>query len=301
METLLLDCEKLPLLAPCIKTLFDHIRHPPGIERRDFGNLPLFANCGKFGSKMKKAVKIILALLGLLLLGLSWPAWQFYEEIQKASSEDPLVWKETVAALESKTRGSCGPGECVVFIGSSSIRFWDTLEADMSPIPVIQHGFGGAKLNDVVHYAQRLVNAYKPLAVVVFAGTNDIHPAASKAPEVLLGSYQAFVKKIRADQPRLPIFYIGITPSPMRWSVWPIAQETNRLIQKWCSTDPKLHFIDTSDALMGGNGEPLRENYIFDGLHLSERGYGVWRQIIFQRLMDELDDYTLAPGSADSM
>ncbi len=142
---------------------------------------------------MKKAVKIILALLGVLILGLSWPAWQLYEEFKKARSEDPRVWEEAVAALESKTQGKCGPGECVVFIGSSSIRLWDTLEEDMSPILVIQHGFGGAKLNDIVYYAERLVNTYRPRAVVVFAGTNDIDPAASKAPEVLLGSYQAFV------------------------------------------------------------------------------------------------------------
>ena len=250
---------------------------------------------------MKKAVKIVLVLLGVLMLGLSWPAWQLYEEVQKANSEDPRIWEEAVAALESKTRGRCGPGECVVFIGSSSIRFWGTLETDMSPIPVIQHGFGGAKLNDIVHYAERLVNAYKPLAVVVFAGSNDIDPAVSKAPEILLASYQAFVKKIRVDQPGLPVFYIGITPSPRRWAVWPIARETNRLIEAWCATNPNLHFINTSEALMGGNGEPLRENYIFDGLHLSKRGYGIWREIIFQRLMDELDDYTLAPGSAHSM
>ncbi len=250
---------------------------------------------------MKKAVKIILALLGVLVLGLSWPAWQLYEEVQKARSEDPRVWEEAIAVLESNTRGMYGPGEGVVFIGSSSIRLWDTLEEDMSPIPIIQHGFGGAKLNDIVYYAERLVNTYRPRAVVVFAGTNDIDPAASKAPEVLLGSYQAFVQKIRVDQPGLPIFYIGITPSPLRWTVWPIAVQTNQLIEEWCATDPNLHFIDTSGALMGGNGELDRENYIFDGLHLSKRGYGVWREIIFQRLMDELDDYTLAPRSVPSM
>jgi lysophospholipase L1-like esterase len=237
---------------------------------------------------MKKAMKIILALLGVLILALSWPAWKFYEEIQKSRSEDPLVWEEDITALESHTRSRFGPGEGVVFIGSSSIRFWETLEEDMSPIPVIQHGFGGAKLNDIVHYAQRLVNAYKPRAVVVFAGTNDIDPAASKTPETLLASYQAFVGKIRADQPDLPVFYIGITPTPLRWTAWPIAQQTNQLIEEWARTDPNLHFIDTSGALMGDNGEPNPDNYIFDGLHLSDRGYSIWREIIRQRLLDDL-------------
>lgn len=240
---------------------------------------------------MKKAVKIIAALLGLLLLGLSWPAWQLYGEIQKARSEDPLVWEEAIVALEAKTRGKYDPGQGVVFVGSSSIRLWDSLADDMSPMPVIQHGFGGAKLNDVVHYAERLVNAYQPRAVVVFVGTNDIEPAASKSPQVLLASYQSFVGKVRVSQPDLPIFYIGITPSPRRWAVWPIAQSTNRLIAAWSAADPNLHFIDTSDALLASNGEPDEDNYLFDGLHLSKRGYRIWREIIRQRLWDELGDF----------
>ncbi len=240
---------------------------------------------------LKKGVKIIAVLLGLLLLGLSWPAWQLYGEIQRARSEDPLVWEEAITTLEAKTRNRYAPGQAVVFIGSSSIRLWSSLEEDMSPIPVIQHGFGGAKLNAVVHYAKRLVNAYQPRAVVVFAGTNDIDPAASKAPEVLLASYQSFVETVRSTQPDLPIFYLGITPSPRRWAVWPIAQATNRLIENWSQADPNLHFIDTSVALMGSNGEPNPDNYIFDGLHLSQRGYGIWRDIIRQRLVEELDDF----------
>ena len=126
--------------------------------------------------------------------------------------------EDAIRDLEAKTAGRYAPGESVVFIGSSSIRLWPNLEQDMAPIPVIQHGFGGAKLDAVVHYADRLVSAYQPRAVVVFAGTNDIDPAASKAPEVLLASYQAFVARVRAKQPDVPIFYIAITPSPRRWS-----------------------------------------------------------------------------------
>ena len=237
---------------------------------------------------MKRTVKGIALFFGFLVLVLSWPAWQVYEELQKAGSEDPLVWEDAILALESNTSSLVSDGQRVVFVGSSSIRLWDSLLDDMSPIRVIQHGFGGAKLNDIVHYAQRLVNAWQPSAVVVFAGTNDIAPGATKPPEQLLASYQEFVAIVRADQPAVPIFYIGITPSPLRWTVWPIAQATNALIQQWSESELNLHFIDTSGSLMGSNGEPDPDNYSFDGLHLSEQGYGVWREIIRTRLLDEL-------------
>ncbi len=238
--------------------------------------------------QIKKVLKGLALLVVVLLLALSWPAWQFYEGIQKARSEDPLVWEDDIAALESSTRARALDGREVLFVGSSSILLWDSLAEDMAPLAVIQHGFGGAKLNDLAHYARRLVNAWQARAVVVFAGTNDIDPSAAKSPEQLLASYQAFVAAVRADQPEVPIFYIGITPSLMRWAVWPIAQSTNALIEQWSASDPNLHFIDTSPGLLGSNGEPDPENYRFDGLHLSEQGYGVWRAMIRQRLLDEI-------------
>lgn len=237
---------------------------------------------------MKKALKIIAILVALLVLALSWPAYKIYGELSKARSEDPLVWQEDIQALEDSTRDLYGAGEAVVFIGSSSIRLWSSLEQDMAPIPVIQHGFGGAKLNDLVYYAQRLVNAYRPRAVVVFAGTNDIDPAASKSPGVLLASYQEFIGRIRADQPKLPVFYIGITPSVLRWDVWSIARETNELIRQWSGGEENLFFIDTSSALLGNNGEPDPDNYVFDGLHLSARGYAIWTDFIKPPLLAEL-------------
>jgi len=240
---------------------------------------------------MHTAFKVIGALVLLAIVGATWPAYQFYREISKSQSEDPLVWEENIQVLEERTADRFAPGEPVVFIGSSSIRFWTSLDQDMAPIPVLRHGFGGAKLNDVVHYARRLVNAYQPRAVVVFAGTNDISPEAAKEPAVLLASYQDFVDIVRAEDPELPIFFIAITPSVLRWSVWPVAQEANRLIAAYIETDNNHYFIDTSPGLLGENGEPIREHYVFDGLHLSESGYAVWKDVVRDHLSRELPGF----------
>ncbi|MFT4518108.1 MAG: hypothetical protein ACI9JM_000485 [Halioglobus sp.] len=240
---------------------------------------------------MKKTLKIVGILLALLVLALSWPAYQIYLGIGNAQSDDPLAWEESIGKLEAKTADSFGPGEAVVFVGSSSIRFWKSLTEDMAPIPVIQHGFGGAKLNDVVYYAERLITNYQPYAVVVFAGTNDIDPAASKSPEVLFASFQSLIEKVRREQPDVPVFYIGITPSVLRWKVWSIAQRTNQLIEQWVDSQSNLYFIDTSSGLLGSDGKPVKENYKWDGLHLSEKGYAIWTSFIRPRLLDELDRY----------
>ncbi|MEM9256708.1 MAG: GDSL-type esterase/lipase family protein [Pseudomonadota bacterium] len=237
---------------------------------------------------MKTVAKVLGVLLGLLILVAAWPAYQLYGELQKAASEDPLVWEEDIAALEVASRGRFAPDEAIVFVGSSSIRLWDTLPQDMAPLPVLQHGFGGAKMHDVVHYADRLVGAFAPRAVVMFAGTNDVHPGSVKSPQTLLASYQAFVEAVRRDRPELPIFFIEITPSPLRWTVWEDAAAANRLIAQWSATQSGLTVIDTSVGLMGEDGQPDPDNYLFDGLHLSEQGYDHWARVIRSALQTGL-------------
>lgn len=224
--------------------------------------------------------KILLALLAVVAVLIAPKVYYYYGEITKAMSEDPLVWAEEIADFERDAAQNSYPENAVVFVGSSSIRLWTSLKEDMAPIPVIQRGFGGAKLGDVDYYAQRLVNAYKPAAVVVFIGTNDISADMAYTPKQLAETYKSFVTKVRRGQARVPIYYIGITPSVMKWEVWNRGQATNKLIREYIEQDNNHVFIDTSSALLKELGEPNPDNYIWDGLHLSEKGYAIWTGII---------------------
>lgn len=234
---------------------------------------------------MRRSFKILLGVSLALVALAAVPAQRLYGEFQKAKSEDPTVWAEDIAALEAATHGRT---DAVVFIGSSSIRLWPELERDMAPLPVVQHGFGGAKLADIEHYAERLVNAYRPRAVVVFAGSNDLQPGATKPASVLADTYLRFVARVRADLPNVPIYFIGITPTPLRFEIWEEAQETNRRIRDESEARADLHYIETGPTLLGPDGHPERANYRFDGLHLSERGYAIWTRIIRPRLLEDL-------------
>jgi lysophospholipase L1-like esterase len=234
---------------------------------------------------MTTKLKWSVGLLILVLLVPSWLGFRLSQEIGKRNSEDPLVWEADIAVFEVAAQAAPPPVDAVVFVGSSSIRLWGSLVQDMAPIPVIQRGFGGAKLNDLVHYADRLVNVYQPAAVVVFAGSNDITPGSVKTPKQLLSSYREFIARVRADNSELPVYYVAITPSPRRWEVWPNARAVNAAIKDYSQSTPGLFFIDTGQALMNAEGEPDSDNYMFDGLHLSDQGYSVWTSIIRPRLL----------------
>src|SRR5262245_56357932 len=149
-----------------------------------------------------------LAYRRILIVLACWLAANSVFAADAPAGDDPSRWEEAIQAFETAARATPEPRDAVVFVGSSSIRFWSTLKEDMQPIPVIQRGFGGSRLGDSTHYAERLVNVYKPRAVVLFAGTNDITPEQSKTPQQLLASYQEFVAKVRKDQPDVPIYFI---------------------------------------------------------------------------------------------
>jgi lysophospholipase L1-like esterase len=208
--------------------------------------------------------------------------------IRKSLSEDPLAWEPDIQKFEAADRLQPPAGNVIVFTGSSSITFWSTLEQDMAPLSVINRGFGGSRMNDVVYYAQRIVVAYRPRAVVLFAGTNDIAGSKPKTAQEVFAGYRAFVDVVHASLPDTPIYYISITPTPSRWKLWPIVQEANRLIYDHTTTDPRLRFIDLTDVILGADGKPDRTLFRLDRLHPSQKGYTVWTAQIKPSLLADL-------------
>ncbi len=216
--------------------------------------------------------------------------------IRASLSSDPAAWEPYIQKFEAHDRQQPPPTNVVVFTGSSSITFWSTLEQDMAPLPVINRGFGGSHMNDVVYYAPRIVVAYRPRAVVLFAGTNDIAGSKPKTAQEVFDGYRAFVKVIHAALPDTPIYYISITPTPSRWKLWPIVQEANRLIGAHAATDPRLHYIDMTDVILGADGKPDRSLFRIDRLHPNKKGYAVWTAKIKPILLADLKPPTQETG-----
>ncbi len=198
----------------------------------------------------------------------------------RALSGDPNAWESTIARFEAADRLRPPPAGAVVFTGSSSITFWRTLAEDMAPLAAINRGFGGSRLADVVRYAPRIVIPYRPRAVVLFAGTNDLSGRRPATPGEVYAGYRAFVEAVHAALPEAIIYYVSITPTPARWKLWPLAQEANRLIQAHTRTDPRLRYIDLVPAILDPSGRPRRSLYRIDRLHPNKEGYAVWTAAI---------------------
>ncbi len=162
----------------------------------------------------------------------------------------------------------------IVFVGSSSIRRWDTLKADFPKYNVLNRGFGGSQVADSVYYAKRIVTKYKPKIVVFFAGTNDI--ADGKSAETVFDGYKAFVREVRADLPKVKMVFIAISPAPSRWAKVDVMRKANRLIEEFSKRDKGLRFLNTFPQMLDAKGGPRPELYVADQLHLKPAGYAIW-------------------------
>ena len=231
-------------------------------------------------------IKRILGIGAILLLAvITYLFFDVSQSLEKARSEDPLVW---ASDIETFAERGAGEPDSLLFVGSSSIRFWGELAEDMAPEAVINRGFGGSKIGDVVHYDDTLFHADNPRAIVIFVVTNDMTPQQTKSVGTMTARFSAMMSALRRQHPDVPVYYIAITPSPLRWAIWDEAVAVNEAIQMLISQMPNTHYIDTGEALMS-EGEPNPDNYVLDRLHLSTKGYDIWAEIIRSRLFSDLD------------
>ena len=182
-------------------------------------------------------------------------------------------WQGAIREFEQADLKSPPPKNAILFIGSSTIRLWKSLQQDFPSHPVINRGFGGSQIADSVYFADRIVIPYRPRQIIVYAGSNDI--AAGKSPEQVASDFKTFVEQVRVKLPDTRIAFMSIGPSPARWSQAAKQQQANRLIKAYIDSDKQLDYIDVWDQFLGADGKPREEFFVADRLHHSESGYKI--------------------------
>jgi len=203
------------------------------------------------------------------------------------NAEDVLDWEEHMQVFDSLNAVESSDAYTVLVTGSSSVRLWDSIHIDLAPYQVMQRGYGGAKLSDYNHYADRIIKPHQFKAILVFVG-NDISGGDNdRTPREVLQLYKTLVKQIRERNHDTPVFWIEITPTPSRWHANGQIREANALIQDYCEKNEGLYFIPTFDVYTNQVGLPDSAFFRNDMLHLSHDGYKLWAQRIKQSLHTE--------------
>jgi hypothetical protein len=214
------------------------------------------------------------ALLCILLLGLL--------ACQPQTQPGPHPFEADIEIFEQADRESFPPSAAILFIGSSSIRGWETLKEDMAPFPVINRGFGGSQAHHVLYYMDRIVFPYQPRAIVFYEGDNDI--AAGKHPQQFIDECRIFADRVQHHLPGTPIFFLSVKPSVSRTLYEEARREANKLLQELAAGDDRLHYVDISTDMFDASGRIRDDIFLDDQLHLNAKGYELWANIIRKEL-----------------
>jgi len=228
------------------------------------------------------------AVVVLVLMLLGWLGGRLGPALYLRASANPEFFAADIAKFATADRDHPPPAHPIVFVGSSSIRLWDTLQHDMAPLPVLNRGFGGARLSSVVHFVDRVATQYRPRAVVLYAGDNDLEGGSS--PDDVVREFKSFVSQVESALPEVPIYYLSMKPTRRYWSNWPQYLQANAQIAAICAHDPRLGYIDVATPLLALGQPPPRELYGFDQMHLTAKGYAIWTDIIRPRLQKDLGE-----------
>lgn len=183
-----------------------------------------------------------------------------------------------MARFEAADHQSPYPVGGVVFVGSSSIRFWDTLQEDFPSLQPLNRGFGGSWISDVRYYLDDLVLKHKPRMVVLYAGENDLAMGGNSGQ--VYEDYVAIAEELHRFLPETRLAFVSIKPGPTRWETVDEVRKANALVMAYAAQDPLLDYIDVFMPMLDGAGMPRGELFVEDGIHMTPPGYELWTRLI---------------------
>ncbi len=195
----------------------------------------------------------------------------------KAWSQDPTRFAKQVETYQDQEpeRGSERP---IVFVGSSSIRMWKSLAEDFPNHYVLNRGFGGSVMSDLFYYRKELVQSLNPIQIFIYEGDNDL--ASGKSVHDILDTTKLLITKLREHIPDLEIVLISAKPSLARFALRKKFTELNEAFTALAAKEKYIRFVDIWTPMLGENKLVRSELFIHDGLHMNEKGYQIWKEVI---------------------
>ncbi len=168
----------------------------------------------------------------------------------------------------------------IVFAGSSSFRKWQSIEKDFDDYPILNRGFGGSTLPDLIFYVDDLILKYDPKQIIIYCGDNDLAKSDTITSTIVFERFKKLFFIIRKQLPGTAIAFVSIKPSPSREKIIPRIKETNKLVRKFLKKQKNTSYIDVYSAMINDDDTIKNELFIEDNLHLNEKGYAIWKKII---------------------
>lgn len=220
---------------------------------------------------MRKKLLYFPFLLLMLLVTNSCIAQPYADEIKAFKKQDSI---------------SFPPEKAILFVGSSSFRKWTNVQDYFPGYKIINRGFGGSSLPDVINYADDIIFPYDPKQIIIYCGENDLASSDTVTAEIVVNRFKALFFLIRDRMPDVPIVFVSLKPSPSREKLWPQMEDVNKAVKKFLKTKTNTSFVDVYHKMF--KRRKLKEGlFIEDNLHMTQKGYTIWQNAINPYLLKD--------------
>ena len=164
---------------------------------------------------------------------------------------------------------------------------------------IVNHGFGGSNVEDQLFYYSRLVRPWKPRALLLACGGNDL--SIPYSPRDIMELQARIIQWAQADFPGIPIYCFSRNPMPSwkREEMTPrmrhLRTEHNIFLEDFCARMENCHYVAQQNMPMFfenpedvGDWNKVRDDiFAEDGVHLNPKGYALFMDAM-RELLDDL-------------
>lgn len=189
----------------------------------------------------------------------------------------------------------------VLLYGSSFFRVWgyersleQLLEASGGKLETVNHGFGGATVDELLYHYPRLVAPYAPKAMVIRAGYNELNRGQS--PEEAVFLLERLLRWAITDFPQIrimvfPVFDTRIASDELQAKI----NVYNELLRERIEPIDQVSLLDLNpffydDPRDIGTRQNFRDVFVADGLHLQDHAYPQMAAFLADKILDRLKE-----------
>ncbi len=199
-------------------------------------------------------------------------------------AQQPAFYND-IQAFKKKDSVQQPPAHAILFVGSSSFTKWTDVQDYFPGYAIINRGFGGSTLPDVIRYAGDVIFPYQPKQVVIYCGENDLASSDTVTVNMVVQRVKTLVGMIRQNLGNVPVLFVSLKPSPSRSRLFPKMKEVNAQVKAFLHKDKNGAFANVYSPMLDASGEPLQDIFLADKLHMNAKGYAIWQKVLAPMLV----------------
>ena len=125
--------------------------------------------------------------------------------IQCSHAQQAAPFQDEINQFKQQDKQHFPPKNAILFVGSSFLRMWSDVQDYFPGYTIINRGFGGSTLPDVIRYTPDIIFPYHPKQVVIYCGDNDL--ASSDTANTVFERFKTLFTMIRQNQPDVSVVF----------------------------------------------------------------------------------------------